>query len=148
MDNEPRGGVGPALFLAHVVCCGGLVLVATGALGGLGAWPLDSGPAWFGAGGLVVAVPFLWRWRRRGAVSDRPTPNMDAEHDGALASAPTPCRFENAAEARWPGAIKDQRTHTHTDSRERAKVREVPTRSGEGPSIIFNKERDTVGDNR
>ncbi len=80
MDSGPRGGAGPALILAHVVCCGGLVLVATGALGGLGAWLLDSGLAWLGAGGIAIAVLLLWRrWRRRGAVSDRPAPRMDAE---------------------------------------------------------------------
>lgn len=80
MDNEPRGGAGPALILAHVVCCGGLVLVATGALGGLGAWILDSGLVWLGAGGIAIAVLLLWRrWRRRSAMSDRPAPRMDAE---------------------------------------------------------------------
>ena len=80
MDNEPRGGAGPALILAHVVCCGGLVLVATGALSGLGAWILDSGLVWLGAGGIAIAVLLLWqRWRRRSAMSDRPAPRIDAE---------------------------------------------------------------------
>ena len=80
MDNKPRGGAGPALILAHVVCCGGLVLVATGALSGLGAWILDSGLVWLGAGGIAIAVLLLWRrWRRRSAMSDRPAPRIDAE---------------------------------------------------------------------
>ncbi len=80
MDNGPKGGAGPALILAHVVCCGGLILVATGAVGGLGAWLLDSGLAWLVAGGIAIAVLLLWRrWRRRGAVSDRPAPRMDAK---------------------------------------------------------------------
>ena len=56
MDSGPRGGAWPALILAHVVCCGGLVLVATGAVGGLGAWLLDSGLAWLGAGGIAIAA--------------------------------------------------------------------------------------------
>jgi hypothetical protein len=80
MDSGPRRGAWPALILAHVVCCGGLVLVATGAVGGLGAWLLDSGLAWLGAGGIAIAVLLLWRrWRRRGAVSDRSARRMDAE---------------------------------------------------------------------
>ncbi len=79
MDSGPRGRAWPALILAHVVCCGGLVLVATGAVGGLGAWLLDSGLAWLGAGGIAIAVLLLWRWWRRRGVSDRPAPHMDAE---------------------------------------------------------------------
>ncbi len=80
MSNRSGGGGFLALALAHVVCCGGLVLVATGTLGGLGAWLLDSGLAWLGAGGIAIAVLLLWRRRRScRAVSDRPTPHMDAE---------------------------------------------------------------------
>ena len=79
MDSGPRGRAWPALILAHVVCCGGLVLVATGAVGGLGAWLLDSVQAWLGAGGIAIAVLLLWRWWRRRGVSDRPAPHMDAE---------------------------------------------------------------------
>ena len=80
MSNGSGGGGFLALLLAHVVCCGGLVLVATGALGGLGAWLLDSGLAWLGAGGIAIAVLLLWRRRRScRAVSDRPTPHMGAE---------------------------------------------------------------------
>ncbi len=44
MSNGPGGGGFLVLLLAHAVCCGGLVLVATGAVGGLGAWLIDSGP--------------------------------------------------------------------------------------------------------
>ena len=80
MSNGSGGGGLLALLLAHAVCCGGLVLVATGAVGGLGAWLLDSGLAWLGAGGIAIAVLLLWRRRRScRAVSDRPTPHMDAE---------------------------------------------------------------------
>ena len=46
MSNGSGGGGFLALALAHAVCCGGLVLVATGAVGGLGAWLLDSGLTW------------------------------------------------------------------------------------------------------
>ena len=79
MSNGSGGGGFLALALAHVVCCGGLVLVATGAVGGLGAWLLDSGLAWLGAGGIAIAVLLLWRWWRRRGVSDRPAPHMDVE---------------------------------------------------------------------
>ncbi len=80
MSNGSGGGGFFALALAHVVCCGGLVLVATGALSGLGAWLLDSGLAWLGAGGIAIAGLLFWRRRRScRAVSDRPAPRMDAE---------------------------------------------------------------------
>ncbi len=46
MDKESSGGDFPAFFVAHVVCCGGLFLVATGALSGFGAWLLEGGLTW------------------------------------------------------------------------------------------------------
>jgi membrane protein implicated in regulation of membrane protease activity len=82
MDNKPKGGTGPALILAHVVCCGGILLFVTGilTLNAIGAWLLDGGLIWLGAGGIAIAVLLLWRrWRRRGAVSDRSARRMDAE---------------------------------------------------------------------
>ena len=45
MDKEPGGGRMVGLLAAHVVCCGGIVLIATGAVGGLGTWLLDGGLA-------------------------------------------------------------------------------------------------------
>jgi hypothetical protein len=80
MSNASGGGGFLALALAHAACCGALVLVATGAVGGLGAWLLDSGLAWLGAGGIAIAVLLYWRRRRScRAVSDRPAPRVDAE---------------------------------------------------------------------
>ncbi len=62
MNHEPKGGRFPALILAHLVCCGGLVLVATGALSGLGAWLLEGGLTWLLlAAVLGVAGGFLLR---------------------------------------------------------------------------------------
>ncbi len=52
MDNGPKRDGFPGLILAHVVCCGGIVLVATGALSGVGAWLLDGGLTWL----LLAAV--------------------------------------------------------------------------------------------
>ncbi len=46
MDKESNKGAFPAIFVAHVVCCGGLFLVATGALSGFGAWLLEGGLPW------------------------------------------------------------------------------------------------------
>ena len=40
MNHGPKRSGSPAVILAHIVCCGGIVLVATGALSGLGAWLL------------------------------------------------------------------------------------------------------------
>jgi membrane protein implicated in regulation of membrane protease activity len=82
MSNGSGGGGFLALALAHVVCCGGLLLFVTGilTLNAIGTWLLDGGLIWLGAGGIAIAVLLLWRrWRRRGAVSDRSARRMDAE---------------------------------------------------------------------
>ena len=70
--NDPKPGGMAGLALVHVVCCGALLLLATGALGGVGAWLLDGALIWLvlatagGATGL-----FLWiRRRPRGAPSN------------------------------------------------------------------------------
>ena len=68
MDNEPKRGGPTGLILAHAVCCGGLVLVATGALSGMGAWLLDGGLTWLVSAAVLAAVGlFLWRRRTGGA---------------------------------------------------------------------------------
>lgn len=65
--GKPGGRGMAGLALAHVVCCGGILLFATGALSGIGAWLAGSGLPWvalalvLGAGGGVL----LWR-RQRG----------------------------------------------------------------------------------
>ncbi len=52
------------LAIAHVVCCGGLILVATGALGGVGAWLAGSGLPWI-ALALALGVGGVLFWRRK-----------------------------------------------------------------------------------
>ena len=52
------------LGLAHVVCCGGFILVVTGAAGGLGGWLLEGGAAWL-ALGLAAVIAGLFIHRRR-----------------------------------------------------------------------------------
>ncbi len=65
MNDEPKGFPTVGVLLAHVVCCGGLVLVATGALSGIGAWFFEGGVAWLVAAALVAAAGLvLWRGRR------------------------------------------------------------------------------------
>ncbi len=65
MDDEPKGRAIVGVGLAHVVCCGGIILVATGALSGVGAWLLDGGLAWVGLAVIVAAAGyFLWRRQR------------------------------------------------------------------------------------
>ncbi len=67
MDDEPKG-VGPAAAIAAmVVCCGGMMLVATVGLGGLGAWLFGEGLPWLGATAALAAAG-LWFWRRRNSV--------------------------------------------------------------------------------
>ena len=71
--NDPKLGGWAGLALVHVVCCGALLIFATGALGGVGAWLLDGRLIW-----LVLAIAggaaglFLWIGRKpRGASSDK-----------------------------------------------------------------------------
>lgn len=68
MDNEPKRRGPTAMILVHAVCCGGLVLVATGALSGMGAWLLDGGLTWLLAAAVLAAAGlFLWRRPTSGA---------------------------------------------------------------------------------
>ena len=64
-------GLGP-LIAAKVVCCGGLVLVATGALSTVGAWLAAGGYVWTGAaaGALLIGLSLLYRRRGRADVRD------------------------------------------------------------------------------
>ncbi len=79
MDNEPKRGGPTVLILAHAVCCGGLVLVATGALSGMGAWLLEGGLTWLLAAAVLAAASlFLWRRRTGGAAG-----NVAAHHPRA-----------------------------------------------------------------
>ncbi len=65
MNDEPKGFPTVGVLLAHVVCCGGIMLVATGALSGIGAWFFEGGLAWLVGAALVAAAGLvLWRGRR------------------------------------------------------------------------------------
>ncbi len=68
MDNE-RGGRGTVgVLVAHVVCCGGAVLVLTGALSGVGTWLADGGTTWLLVAAVVAIAGFaLWQRQRRRA---------------------------------------------------------------------------------
>ncbi len=68
MKLEGRGMIG--VLVAHVVCCGGIVLVATGAAAGLGTWLVDGGAAWLLVAAVVaIAGLALWQRQRRRAYS-------------------------------------------------------------------------------
>ena len=61
MDNEtdkPKLGGMRGFGLAHLICCGGLVLVAFGAFTGIGAWLRDGGLTWL----LLAAVLGVGGW--------------------------------------------------------------------------------------
>ncbi len=61
---DGRGvGLG-TLIAAKVVCCGGLALLATGALSGLGIWLADRWYVWIGSA-IVVAAALVLTYRRR-----------------------------------------------------------------------------------
>lgn len=66
MAEEPGGRGLVGLLVAKVVCCGALVLAATGALslGGLADWLFDGGIVWLGMAALVVTMFYLWRRHR------------------------------------------------------------------------------------
>ncbi|MFQ5774381.1 MAG: hypothetical protein ACE5GS_07700 [Kiloniellaceae bacterium] len=68
MAEEPKGPGLAWLLFAKAVCCGGLVVAASGAvsLGGLAGWLLDGGIAWLALAAPAVAVFYLWRRHRSG----------------------------------------------------------------------------------
>ncbi len=63
MPEEPNGHGLAWLLAAKVVCCGALLLAATGALslGGLAGWLLDGGIAWLAIAALAGVSFYLWR---------------------------------------------------------------------------------------
>ena len=68
MEKEPGGRGMVGVLVAHVVCCGGIVLVATGAVGGLGTWLANGGTTWLLLAAVVAIAGFaLWRRQRRRA---------------------------------------------------------------------------------
>ncbi len=66
MDDEPKRGGSGAVIVANVVCCGGLLLVVSGALSlnAIGAWLLEGGLAWLALAAVFVAAG-VWLWRRQ-----------------------------------------------------------------------------------
>ncbi len=74
MDKESNKGGFPAFFVAHIVCCGGLLLVATGALSGFGAWLLEGGLTWLLPAAVlgVMGGLALRRWARRAGAWGEP----------------------------------------------------------------------------
>jgi membrane protein implicated in regulation of membrane protease activity len=65
---EPSRGYGFAgLLAASIVCCGALVLAATGAVSfaGLGSWLVGGGYFWIAAAVLAVVGIYLWRQSAR-----------------------------------------------------------------------------------
>lgn len=62
--SDSRGGGGMvALGLAHVVCCGGLLLAASGGLGWVVAWLVDGGLAWIAAAIVLLGAGLILRGR-------------------------------------------------------------------------------------
>ncbi len=57
------------LLLAKVACCGGLILIATGAASGFGAWLVGDGLLWVIGAAVVAAAIGLIRWRARAAAT-------------------------------------------------------------------------------
>lgn len=60
MARDQGVGLG-ALIAAKVICCGGLVLVATGALSTFGSWLITGGYIWIGAAAGAVVIGLLYR---------------------------------------------------------------------------------------
>lgn len=63
MPEEPKRRGLAWLLAAKAVCCGGLLLAATGtlSLGGLAGWRVDSGIVWFATAALALTLFYLWR---------------------------------------------------------------------------------------
>jgi len=66
MPEEPNSRGLAWLIAAKMACCGGLLLVAGGALslGAVVRWLLDGGIAWLAGAALAVPAAYLW-WRYR-----------------------------------------------------------------------------------
>ncbi len=64
MNSKPGKPGGVGFVIAKIACCGGILLFATGALTGFGAWLVGSGLPWV-ALASVLGVGFVLLWRRQ-----------------------------------------------------------------------------------
>ncbi len=69
MTEAPKRSGWRTMIAAKLVCCGGLVLFATGALtvNGIGTWLLGGATIWLVLGAAAVILWVLWRRQRTGA---------------------------------------------------------------------------------
>lgn len=82
MTEQPKHGGWGALIAAKLVCCGGLLLFATGVLtvNGIVTWLSGGSAIWLVLGALAVALFVLWRRQRTGsAPPDRRAGAVDTE---------------------------------------------------------------------
>ena len=82
MAEHPKPGGWGALIAAKLVCCGGLLLFATGYLtvSGIGSWLYGGGATGLGLAVLAVVLLVLWRRRKTGnAPSDERPGAVDTD---------------------------------------------------------------------
>ncbi len=82
MTERPTHGGWGALIAAKLVCCGGLVLFATGVLtvNGIGTWLLGGGAIWLALGAFAATLFILWRRHgTRGMASNGRSDAVDTE---------------------------------------------------------------------
>ncbi len=94
MEQGIKGRTLAIIIVAKVICCAGLVLLATGALGGLGAWLMDDGVIWLGAGFAVVAGAILsLRGRLKKSIDSQRTSRRESSIEQPhQVSSPPPAR--------------------------------------------------------
>lgn len=81
MADNSGPGLG-MLIAAKIVCCSGLVLAATGALSGLGAWLAGGGYIWIGGIAGTLFAGLALHSRRRGLIDTGSTANAVPGHRG------------------------------------------------------------------
>lgn len=92
MSKGTGGGTLATIIIAKIVCCGGLVLLVTGAMSGLGAWLMDNGVIWLSAGFAVAAGALLLMRGRFKKSTDQHLHSRHGssiEHRHRTSSAPT-----------------------------------------------------------
>ena len=90
MDKGTEGGVLATVIIAKIICCVGLVLLVTGAMSGLGAWFMDNGVIWLGAGvAVAVGALFLMRGRFKKNTDQSTNSRLRSSIDHRRQSGPT-----------------------------------------------------------